>query len=186
MLALITAVVFAQSSVTIGVGNKPKQTDSARAVRERVQDSSRIAREEFLDSVFSTRSQHDSAERARRRAKQIVLTPALEKSAFKDGTAASLLAAARRSRLSQDSSITGYDATAYERMSVGLGFKRIGRDRLLMRTERATRVVWSRGAPAYVQILGKRSAMPMLDGMGDADIDADGAIPLPYCPGRET
>lgn len=185
MLALITAVVFAQTSVTIGVGNKPK-ADSARAEGKRVRDSTRIEREEYLDSVFATRNRHDSAERARRHAKQIALTPALEKSAFKDATAASLLAAARRSRLSQDSSITGYDATTYERMSVGLGFRRIGRDRLLMRTERATRIVWSRGAPAYVQILGKRSAMPMLDGMGDADIDADGAIPLPYYPGRES
>jgi hypothetical protein len=88
--------------------------------------------------------------------------------------------------MAQDSSITGYDATTYERMSVGLGFKRIVRERLLMRTERATRIIWSRGSPAYVEVLGKRTAMPMLDGIGDADIDMDDAVPVPYYPGRET
>ncbi|MBA3342999.1 MAG: hypothetical protein H0T48_14350 [Gemmatimonadaceae bacterium] len=71
-------------------------------------------------------------------------------------------------------------------MSVGLGFKRIGRDRLLMRAERASRIVWSRGNPALVQILGKREVMPMLEGVGDADFDMDGGVPMPYYPGRET
>ena len=44
---------------------------------------------------------------------------------------------AREARLRQDSTLTGYEAKAYERMSVGMGFKRIGRDRLLMRAERS-------------------------------------------------
>src|SRR5215217_918342 len=189
MLALLTAVVFAQSSVNIGIGNKPsKLSDSARIERERKQDSSRLRYEMWRDSMIAARSEsnRDSAERARRRAKQVALTPALLANAFKDAGARDLLASARRARLAQDSSISGYDATAYERMSVGLGFKRIVRNRLLMRTERATRIVWSRGGPAYVEVLGKRAAMPMLDGIGDADIDIDDAVMLPYYPGRET
>ena len=187
MLALLTAVVFAQTSVSIGVGNKPKTTDSAaRAERERKQDSSRLRYEIWRDSMIAARANDDSADRAKRRAKQIALTPELVRTAFRDSRAAELLAAARRARLAQDSSITGYDATAYERMSVGLGFKRIGRERLLMRAERASRIVWSRGGPAFAEIVGKRAVMPMLDGLGDGDIDIDDAIPIPYYPGRET
>jgi hypothetical protein len=187
MLALLTAVVFAQSSVTIGVGNTPKN-DSARIERERRQDSSRYRYEVWRDSMIAAHANtdNDSADRARRRAKQIALTPALLATAFKDRGASVLLTAARRARLAQDSSITGYDATTYERMSVGLGFKRVVRERLLMRTERATRIIWSRGGAAYVEVLGKRTAMPMLDGIGDADIDMDEAVPVPYYPGRET
>jgi hypothetical protein len=154
--------------------------------RERKQDSIRLRREIWRDSVIAANRANDSSDRARRRAKQIALTPALEANAFKDPGARTLLTAARKARLQQDSSISGYDATAYERISVGLGFKRIGRDRLLMRSERAARIIWSRGSPAYAEILGKRAVMPMLDGKGDADIDMDEAIPVPYYPGRET
>lgn len=187
MFALLTAIVFAQSSITIGVGSAPKpKSDSARVERERRQDSIRLRREIWRDSVIAANRDNDSSDRARRRAKQIALTPALEANAFKDPGARTLLTAARKARLQQDSSISGYDATAYERISVGLGFKRIGRDRLLMRSERAARIIWSRGSPAYAEILGKRAVIPMLDGKGDADIDMDEAIPVPYYPGRET
>ena len=187
MLALLTAtLVLAQSSVTIGIGSKSKPTDSVRAARERVEDSVRVRREIWRDSIIAVRGKGDSADRARRRARQIALTPALAANAFKDQRARVLLEAARKARLGQDSSVTGYDATTYERMSVGLGFKRIGRDRLLMRAERATRVVWSRGAATYIEVLGKRQAMPMLGKMGDAEIDMDDAVPIPYYPGRET
>jgi hypothetical protein len=187
MLALLTAIVFAQSSVTIGVGNAPKpKTDSARIARERRQDSIRLSREIWRDSMIASHRDNDSTDRAKRRAKQIALTPALEANAFKDSRARALLTAARKARMEQDSSITGYDATAYERMSVGLGFKRIVRNRLLMRSERAARIVWSRGSPVWAEVVGKRTVMPMLDGMGDADIDMDEAIPVPYYPGRES
>jgi hypothetical protein len=186
MLALLTAIVFAQSSVVIGAGAKPKLTDSARAERERKQDSSRLRYEIWRDSVIAVRGKSDSTDRLRRRAKQIQLTPALMASAFKDSRAEALLTAARKSRLEQDTTISGYDATAYERMSVGIALKRIGRERLLMRSERAARIVWSRGSPAYAEVLGKRTVMPVLDGIGDADMDMDEAIPVPYYPGRET
>ncbi|MEO8192600.1 MAG: BamA/TamA family outer membrane protein [Gemmatimonadales bacterium] len=186
MFALLTALVFAQSSVNIRIGDKPKMSDSAKAERERVQDSARFRREAYLDSIFAARGQRDSVENRKRRAKQIAMTPGLAASAFRDAGASSLLAAARKARLEQDSSLTGYDAITYERMSVGLGFKRIGRDRLLMRAERAAHVVWSRGGPAYVEILGRRAVMPIVEGMGDADMELDESVPVPYYPGRES
>jgi hypothetical protein len=189
MLSLLAAVVLAQTSINLHIGDKPR-TDSARAAREKTQDSLRYRREVWRDSVNQARGSKDSAEVLKRRAKQIALTPALLATAFKDKGAATLLAAARVARLGQDSALTGYDATAYERISAGLGLKRFSRDRLLMRTERASRIVWAKGSPAYVEVLGKRWVMPMLDGISDnadGDVDlGDDAIPIPYYPGRES
>lgn len=104
MFALLAAtVMFAQSSVTIGIGSKPKQTDSVRVEQERRQDSLRLRREMRRDSVIAAMKKGDSVERARRRARQIALTPALLANAFKDPGARALLAAARKARLEQDS-----------------------------------------------------------------------------------
>ena len=97
-----------------------------------------------------------------------------------------LLLRARAARLTQDSTLTGYDANAYERMSVGMGFKRIGRDRLLMRSERATHVVWQRDKGAIIDVKGQRSAFPMLEGVGHGDADFGSIGDIPYYPGRET
>ncbi|HUQ21229.1 MAG TPA: hypothetical protein VM099_16535 [Gemmatimonadaceae bacterium] len=180
MIALLAVALFAQTSVTISVGGKPK--DSATAKK---QDSIEIARDRRRDSVRARIAHADSAQRKRREARTIPLTPALLSSAFRDSRARDLLTAARVARLEQDTALRGYDATAYERMSVGMGFKRIGRDRLLMRHERAARVVWSKGSPVLVTILGRRTVMPMLEGSGDAEIGAEG-VPIPYFPGRES
>lgn len=185
MFALLTALVFAQTTVNIRIGDKSKQTDSAAAVREHRADSLRLRREERMDSIMTARAGRDSVSIERRRVRQIALTPALAASAFRDNRAKALLTAARDARLQQDSTLTGYDATTYERMSVGMGFKRIGRDRLFMRSERATRVLWSRGGPAYVEILGKREVIPMLERAADADIQSDDVL-IPYYPGRES
>jgi hypothetical protein len=178
MVALLAAVLFAQSSVTISVGGKAK-ADSARA------DSVQIAREARRDSLRARSIRSDSIEHARRVAKRVPLTPGRLATAFRDPGARTLLTAARVARLEQDTALRGYDATAYERMSVGMGFKRIGRDRLLMRHERAARVVWSRGSPVLVQVLGRRTVMPMLEGAGDSDIGDEG-VAIPYFPGRES
>ncbi len=184
MYALIGALVLAQSSITIGTGTKPG--DSAKEARRSVADSIRVVREEARDSVLrKARQGGDSSDLMRRRAKLIPVTPALMASAYRDPRAGTLLTNARIARLEQDSTLTGYDATTYERMSVGFGIRRIGRDRLLMRSERAARIVWARNSPAYVEILGKRSVAPMLDGLGDGDMDMDGGVLIPYYPGRE-
>ncbi|MGK2960983.1 MAG: hypothetical protein ACSLFK_02415 [Gemmatimonadaceae bacterium] len=183
MFAVLTAVILAQSSITIGAGGKPG--DSAAAARR----ESAEVRRQVIDSV-RRRVRDDSSEIRKRRARQIPLTPALMASAFKDPRAGSLLSMARTSRLEQDSALTGYDAQTYERMSVGLGFKKIARERLLMRMERAARVVWSKNNPVYVEILGKREAFPALTGIldrEDSEVDTgNDGVPIPYFPGRET
>ena len=180
MLAFAAIVLFAQTTISVGVGPRPKN-DSTKAARE---DSMQFRREQRRDSLRARRRSQDSTEIRRRLAKKVPLTPALLASAFRDPGARNLLSEARIARFDQDTALRGYDATAYERLSVGMGFKRIGRDRLLMRNESAARVIWSRGSPAFIQLLGRRMVMPMLEGAGDAEMSND-MVPIPYYPGRE-
>jgi hypothetical protein len=181
MLALLAAVVFAQSSVAVQVG-KEKQDSITRAKS----DSIAFRRDQRRDSLRAHGRARDSVRREIRLAKRLPVTPAIMASAFKDPGARDLLLRAREARLSQDSSLTGYDANAYERMSVGMGFKRIGRDRLLMRSEQASHVVWQRGKGAIVDVKGRRSVLPIIEGVGDGDIDLGTDGDIPYAPGRET
>ena len=179
MLALLAAVVFTQTSATVRIGDAPK-VDSAKA------DSIANRREIRRDSLRAVRQERDSARTVARIARRPQLTPALLASAFKDPHARDLLPRARAARLTQDSTLTAYEASAYERMSVGMGFKRIGRDRLLMRAERAAMVRWQRGRPAMITVTGQRSVFPAIDGIGDGDISLGSKSDIPYVPGRET
>jgi hypothetical protein len=181
MLALLAAVVFAQSHVAIQVG-KEKQDSIARAKS----DSIAFRRDQRRDSLRAHERVRDSVRREIRVAKRLPVTPAVMASAFKDPGARDLLLRAREARLSQDSSLTGYDANAYERMSVGMGFTRIGRDRLLLRSEQASHVVWQRGKGAIVDVKGRRSVLPMIEGVGSGEIDLGNDGDIPYAPGRET
>jgi hypothetical protein len=182
MLALVAVALFAQTTISVNVGGGHAKKDSVAAARD---DSVQQEREARRDSLRARRVISDSIHKARRLAKRIPLTPARLASAFRDPGARDLLTVARAARLEQDTALRGYDATAYERMSVGMGFTRIGRDRLLMREERAARIVWTRGSPVLIQLLGKRMVMPMLEGAGDAEFGAEG-VPIPYFPGRES
>jgi hypothetical protein len=183
MLALLAAAVIAQSSVSIQIGKEAR--DSASKAKR---DSIAVVREQRRDSLRAREHVRDSVRRQSRLAKKLPLTPAVLATAFKDPAARELLLRARAARLSQDTSLTGYIANGYERMSIGMGFKRIGRNRLLLRSERASRVTWQRGKGAIVDVKGARTAMPILDGI---DHDADGdmgmdEMDIPYLPGRET
>jgi Haemolysin secretion/activation protein ShlB/FhaC/HecB len=183
MLALLAVAVFAQSSVSLQIG---KQAQDSLAKHKR--DSIAYRRDQRIDSLRAVRAQRDSSRQEIRLARRLPTTPAVLASAFKDPGARDLLLRAREARLTQDSTLTAYTADAYERMSVGMGFKRIGRDRLLMRTERASHVMWQRGKGAIIDVKGQRSAMPMLEGIGEADADMDMGTggDIPYAPGRET
>jgi hypothetical protein len=182
MVALLAVALFAQTSISVRIGSDTKK-DSAAASRA---ESLAVRREARRDSLRARRVRNDSTNRVRRMARQIPLTPALVASAFHDPGARALLAAARVARLEQDTTLIGYDAISYERVSVGMGFARIGRSRLFLRDERAAHVVWSRGSPTLVQIVGKRAVMPMFEGDDDADVNADNSVPIPYYPGRES
>ena len=176
MLALLTAAaLLAQTSVSVSIGTT-KPPDSVSSAK----------REARRDSLLALRARHDSAQRMRRLARTIPLTPELLVSAFRDGRARDILLRARDARLRQDSTLVGYDAQAYERVSVGMGFSRLGRDHLLLRTERASHVMWSRGYGAVVEVQGQRSVSPILSGSGSGGVDFGGREQVPYFPGRES
>ncbi|MDP9279145.1 MAG: hypothetical protein M3P00_06970, partial [Gemmatimonadota bacterium] len=181
MIALLAAIVLAQSTLSVQLG-KEKQDSASRAKS----DSLLVVRQERRDSIMAKARARDSSRKALRLAKRPPITPTVLASAFKDARARDLLLRARVARLTQDSTLTGYDANAYERMSVGMGFKKIGRDRLLMRSERAAHVVWQRDKGAIIDVKGQRSAFPMLEGVGHGDADFGSIGDIPYYPGRET
>ena len=129
----------------------------------------------------------------RRQGRRRAVTADLLATAYKDPTARSTLLHARAARLTQDSALVAYDAMSYERISVGLGFGRIGRDRLLFRHEAAAHVRWRQGVGAWVDVKGARTAVPMAKGtnaelsvevnneMDDPDMMGE----IPYYPGYE-
>lgn len=105
-------------------------------------------------------------------------------SAFADAATRTLLERARAARLSQDESIMSYDASTLQRFTIGVGFSRFGRERILFRNESAARVRWARSVGAQIDVKGRRSAAPALG--GQTDVDIEGALsPIPYYPGRD-
>ena len=167
MLAVVTLSLALQVSVKVGPQTR------ADSLRQRRSDSLAVVIEE------SVRRQSRDRGPARRDS----VTPELERTAFIDAGARDLLFRARAARMLQDSSLQSYDAKTYQRISVGLGFRAIGRDRLMMRSEIASRVRWARGVGAVVDVTGQRAVAPAFG--GTADIDADMFSPVPYYPGRE-
>lgn len=171
MLAVLS-LVLAFQEVTVRVGQPSEKARADSVKRQAMRDSIRYeAMERRLD-------------REKRAPRRIPLTPELERSAFLDPLARELLLRARDARMRQDSALLNYDASAYQRLSVGMGFRAIGRDRLLFRTENASRVRWSRGGGVHVDLKGARSVFPSMKD-AEGEIEMDEASPIPYFPGRE-
>ena len=133
-------------------------------------------------SAVVAQTPDSTAGTARRPIRRQPLTPELLRTAFADARARTLLERARQARIAQDSTLQAYDAKSYLRMSVGMGFRKIGRQRLLLRTEQAARVRWSRASGIWVEPTGRRAAFPL----GGAELDMTAATPIPYFPGRES
>lgn len=117
--------------------------------------------------------------------RRATVTPEHLATAYRDVEAKSLLLLARRARMHQDSALQAYDATTYQRISAGLGFSKLGRDRLAFRSEAATKVRWRRNVGAYVDVTGSRSVVPVAGKSGSVQMD-DQVSPIPYFPGSET
>ncbi len=141
-----------------------------------------------------TRRANERARRAqelRRPAQARAVTPEHLATAFKDPEARTLLSRARRARLEQDSALLSYDATSYQRISAGMSFSKLGRDRLIFRTEHAGRVRWQRDVGTWVDVTGARTILPGVPDVGQRGArqglaDAGKAmVPLPYYPGYE-
>jgi hypothetical protein len=130
------------------------------------------------------------SDRDNRPPKRAPVTPEHLRTAFRTPLAKATLERARASRLAQDSALMSYEATAYLRISAGMGFARIGRDRLIFRHENVTHVRWHRDVGAWIDVAGARTALPVApeEGQKEAaeDIASDGDMtPVPYFPGQE-
>ncbi|MEP6622163.1 MAG: hypothetical protein ABJE47_22765 [bacterium] len=123
--------------------------------------------------------------RPKKEARRIPVTAEHLATAYKDAAAKQLLLLAREARMRQDSALAGYDAVTYQRISAGLGFAKIGRDRLAFRSEQSTRVRWRRGVGAYVEVTGSRAVIPIAGKSGNVNLDGD-ISPIPYYPGSES
>ncbi len=170
MLSFVPVVLAFQVSVQIG--GKPASADSSAARRATL--------EAIMEEVRSdTGRRRDSGRRTPVTSQHLA-------TAFKDEIARTLLERARIARLRQDSSLVSYDAKAYERVSVKMGVKLLGRERLAFRHEDAARVRWHRARGVWVEVTGSRTVIPMADG---ADNNSDGEVtelaPVPYFPGRD-
>jgi hypothetical protein len=168
MLAVVTLSLAIQVQVRVD----PTREDS---LRQRRRDSLSVVMEE----------RRSTRQRDRRPPSRDSVTPELERTAFRDPQARELLHRAREARLQQDSTLQSYDATAHQRVSVGLGVRAASRNRLLYRAEAVSRVRWSRGNGAWIDIKGRRAVAPSFDEDGDPDFDNDLWAPVPYYPGRE-
>lgn len=104
--------------------------------------------------------------------------------AFADAAARSLILRARGARLAQDSSLQAYDALTVQRFTIGMAFSKLGRERILFRSDLSTRVRWARGIGAQVNVTGKRSAAPLIGGQTEVDVESVFS-PVPYYPGRD-
>lgn len=202
MIALLPAVALLLQSQAADTAQRTPSLDSLRRVVDALEQSVEARRERRRDArrrgADTTAFVVDSATRARLRdareavdsarrlAKRVPVTPALLATAFGNDAARALFRRAQHARLQHDSALQSYDATTYSRVSVGLGFARVGRDRLFFRAEESARVRWKRGVGAWVDVTGSRAMLPALDGVGKVWVNAAGIMsPVPYYPGRD-
>lgn len=104
-----------------------------------------------------------------------------------DSAAVQLLERVRVARLRHDSALGSYDATSRQRLTMSIGLRAVGGERIAYRHEDAARIHWSRGGGSWVELLGARSLLGAFRGNFGSATDRDLAetVPLPYFPGRE-
>ena len=165
-------------SLALQVQPETPARDTSRAVRiARVQDSLRA------NELARRATQGPQPRRA--------VTPEHVATAFKDAATRTLFYAARAARMRQDSALISYDVNAYQRISAGIAFNRIGRDRLIFRTEQSGRIRWHRDVGMWIDVTGARTVLPGIPEIGErearkglAEASQD-MLPVPYFPGYE-
>jgi hypothetical protein len=124
----------------------------------------------------------------RRAGRRAPVTASLAATAFRDAATKTLVEKARRTRITQDSTLLNYDAITRQRMSVDLGIGNVGREHLFYRQESAARVQWQHDVGAYVDMTGARVGIPMAPKAAEIQnvlSDAARMSPIPYFPGYE-
>src|SRR4051812_31893113 len=181
MLSVLPLLLALQTAT-----QQSKSDSIQRQVQRQVADQ--IARD------ASERAKRNAAANARRAERSSAMrrpvTPKDLETAFKDPEAKRILNLARVARLTQDSALHSYDATTYQRISAGLSFTRLGRDRLAFRTERVDRVRWDRDRGLWLEVKGARTVLPGIPEIGEREAgkgiaQAGQMAAVPYFPGYE-
>ena len=94
---------------------------------------------------------------------------------YRDARARDLHVRARERHRAVDRSITHYQATAKERISMGLRTRL--RDRLFYRRETASRIDWNRGGPINITVLGAREVVPVASAKASVPSDLQNFLP---------
>ena len=140
--------------------------EDRRAVREAVRDARAINRKRIAG---------DSATRAR-------LADEAAGTAFGSADARAVFDKAREARERQDSALKSYRATTTQRMSVHVGARRVGLEKLLFQGDNMAEISWRRDVGVRVRPVGSRMTVPMAS---DVNGDFVSAVSIPYFPGRE-
>ena len=171
VLSLISAAcpeaLFGQARPKPPVKRDTLTAEERAVAREATRDARSMARRQLSPDSVVRRLRADSA----------------SASAFSDPEAKRILLRAREARVRQDSALTAYKATATQRISMGLGAKRLGLEKLLFRGDNVAEISWRRDVGVRVRPIGSRMTVPM---GGNANGDFSGAISIPYFPGRES
>ena len=172
-LALLPVLApMALAAQTPPASRRPAPKDSLTSVeREQVRRSGRDAR-----NLVRGRQTGDTATRQAR-------ADAATASAFGSDEARAILLKAREARIRQDSALLAYRATTTQRISVGLGVKRVGLEKLLFQGDNVSKIAWKRGVGVWVTPVGSRMTVPMAS---KVDGDMVDAVSIPYFPGKET
>jgi hypothetical protein len=175
LLALMTSPLVLPAQ---GAPSRPAARDSSQRSRDTLSTKERQAVREAdreARSINRRRLGGDSATRAR-------LTDDASATAFGSPEARAVLDRARDARERQDSALKAYRATTTQRMSVHMGARRLGLEKLLFRGDNVAEIAWRRDVGVRVRPVGSRLTVPLAS---DVDGDFVSAVSIPYFPGRE-
>ena len=171
----LTPLLLLALPIGLGAQQRPPRTPprdtltaaERAAVRETVRDAAQAARRNLAG---------DSATRQRR-------ADSASATAFSNAEARAILSRARIARVTQDSALTGYRATITQRISLKMGVRRVGLEKLLFRGDNVAKVSWKEGVGVRVTPIGSRMTVPMARNVSGNIVEA---VTIPYYPGRET
>lgn len=103
-------------------------------------------------------------------------------SAFSNAEARAVFERARAAREQQDSALKSYRATTTQRVSLSMGPRRLGVQKLLFQGDNVADISWRRDVGVRVRPQGSRMTIPMAS---DVNGDFVAAVSVPYFPGRE-
>ncbi len=171
-LVLGSVVFLASPGASYAQAARAKRADTLTAaertaLREATRDANAIARKSVAGDSVTRRARADSA----------------KSTAFADPLARTILERARVARVTQDSALTAYKATTTQRISIGIGARRLGLEKLLFRSDNVANIAWRRDVGVRVTPVGSRLTVPMAS-RSSGDLSA--AVSIPYFPGRET